>query len=412
MTELRWLPALLFAVSLAVLGPARAQTGGGAPPAISDGAVKIGMILDMTGPFADVTGIGSATAARLAVEDFGNTVLGAPIELVIADHKDSPDRAAAIAREWFGAGHVDAVMDVSGSSEALIVQAIAATRNKIVSLSAPAAERLTNEACTATAIHYAFDTYATAHTVGEALVKAGGNSWFFITVDNNFGYDLEGATAAVVTANGGQVLGRIRHPLDIRDLSAYLLRARDSQAKVIALADSGTDLSAAIRQAGQLKMIPGPQIFAPLGLRFTGVVDLGVQLTQGMIVSDPFYWDLDDATRIWSRRFFERVHRMPNGQQAAVYSSTMHYLQAVARAGTDATEPVMREMRDTPIDDFFTHHGHIRADGLMVHDMHVFQVKTPAESRAAWDVFRLIGTIPGDQAFRPLAASRCPLVMR
>jgi branched-chain amino acid transport system substrate-binding protein len=346
----------------------------------------------------------------MAVADFGGKVLGAPIEVVIADQKNSADRAAAIARDWFDHQHVDAIMDVSGSSEALIVQRIADIRGRIVMLSAPGAERLTNEACTATAVHYTFDTYSIAHTVGTALVERGAKSWFFITVDYSFGYDLENDTAEIVRDKGGEVLGHARHPLDTADFSSYLARAEQSHADVVALANGGADMSNAIKQAAQRRMIPGPQTFAGLSLRFTGVHALGLETTQGMVLSESFYWDLDEASRAWSKRFFAIVGKMPNSLQAGVYSATTHYLNAVQSTGTDATEPVMKAMRAMPIDDFFAHNGHIRADGVMVHDTHLFQVKAPAESKYPWDYFKLVATVPGDTAFAPLSRSKCPLV--
>ncbi len=412
-----WRPALLaalMAVLWAVLGadpggPAAAQAAGPAA-GISDGTVKIGLILDMSGPYSDTTGIGSATAAKMAVEDFGGRVLGAPIAVLVADHQNSPDRAAAIARDWFTNQHVDAIMDVTGSSPALIVQAIAGARNKIISLSAPGAERLSNEACTPTSIHYVYNTYSISHTVGGALVARGLDSWFFITVDYSFGYDLERDTAAVVEASGGKVLGHALYPLDTRDFGSYLARARQSGAKVIGLANAGADVADTLRQAARLGVIPGPQTFASLALRITGVHALGLEIAQGLTLSESFYWDMNAATRAWSTRFFARTNKMPNSLQAGVYSSTMHYLQAVAATGTDATEPVMRMMRATPINDFFAHNGRIRADGVMVHDTHLFQVKTPGESNGPWDYYKLLATIPGDQAFRPLAQSKCPLV--
>jgi branched-chain amino acid transport system substrate-binding protein len=379
---------------------------------ISDGIVKIGLILDLSGPYSENTGEGSAAAAKMAVGDFGGKVLGAPIELVIADHHNSADRAAAIARDWFDAQHVDAILDVSGSSEALIVQRIADNRRKIVSLSGPGADRLTNEACTATSVHYVFDTYSIAHTVGTALMDRGAKTWFFITVDNNFGYDLERNTTDVVVEKGGTVLGRARHPLDTADFSSYLARAKQSQAKVIALADAGSDMANAITQAKKLGMIPGPQTFTAMSLRITGVNGLGLETAQGLVLGESFYWDQDDPSRAWSKRFFETVGKMPNSLQAGVYSSVTHYLQAVASAGTDATDPVMNAMRAAPIDDFFAHGGRFRADGLMVHDMHLYQVKTPAESKYPWDYYKLVATIPGNQAFAPLSQSKCPLVKK
>jgi branched-chain amino acid transport system substrate-binding protein len=379
------------------------------PSKISDGIVKLGLILDMTGAFSEATGKGSAAAAQMAAEDFGGTVLGAPIQIVTADHHDNPDRAADIARGWFGDGHVDAIMDVSGSSEALYVQRIGDTRNKIVILNAAGATRLANEACTATSIHYANNTYAIAHTLGSALVAAKDDTWFFITADYSYGYDLETATSAVVTASGGRVLGHARHPVDAEDLSSYLLQAQQSGAKVVGVANGGNDTTNTIKQAAAMKMIPGPQVFAGLSLRINSVDDLGLKTAQGMMLTEAFYWDESDPARNWSRRFFDRVGKMPNSLQAAVYSSTMHYLQAVAKAGTDATGPVMAAMKAAPINDFVMHNGHIRADGVMVHDMNLYRVKTPAESRYPWDYYTLVTTVPGDQAFQPLSQSACPL---
>jgi branched-chain amino acid transport system substrate-binding protein len=408
-----WRPALFTAIVAVFLvspwGRAGAQQAG-SPARISDGVVKIGLLLDMAGPYSDTTGIGSATAAKMAVEDFGGRVLGAPIEIVVADHENRADRAAAITRDWFGDQHVDAIMDVTGSSEALIAQAIAGTRHKIISLTSAVAERLSNEACTATSIHYAFDTRAIATTMGAALVARGDDSWFFITVDYSFGYDLERATTAVVEQQGGKVLGRARHPLNAHDFASYLARARDSKAKVIGLANGGTDLADAIKQASKFGMLPGPQIFAGLGMRINGVHSLGLETTQGMMLSESFYWDMNEASRAWAKRYFDRVKKMPNSLQAGVYSSTMHYLQAVARAETDETDAVMKMMRATPIDDVFAHDGHIRADGVMVHDMRLFQVKSPSESHYPWDYYKLVATVPGDQAFAPLSQSKCPLV--
>jgi branched-chain amino acid transport system substrate-binding protein len=386
--------------------------GGVAAGAISDGVVKLGLIIDMSGPYGELTGKGSQTAAQMAAEDFGGKVLGAPIQIVVADPHDSVDQAASIARDWLGKQQVDAIMDVSGSSEALIVQAIANTRDEIVILNAPGANRLTEEGCTATSVHYTNDTYAIAHTLGRALVSSGGDTWFFITVDYSYGYDLEDETATVVKANGGAVLGHARHPLGTDDFSSYLLQAQQSRAKVIGLADGGADTAKAVKQAATLGMIPGPQLFAGLSMRINQVHDLGLATTQGMMLSESFYWDSSDAARAWSKRFFDRVGAMPNALQAGTYSSTTHYLQAVAKAGTDATGPVMQAMRDAPINDFFAHDGHIRADGLMVHDMHLYRVKTPAESHYPWDYFQPVTTIPGSEVFKPLADSQCPLVKK
>jgi len=292
----------------------------------------------------------------------------------------------------------------------MIVQAIGGTRDKIVMLSAPGAARLTGEACTATAVHYVFDTAAQAHALAPPIVERGGKSWFFVTVDNAFGYDLEDGTAEVVKESGGTVLGHARHPLEAPDYSSYIAQARQSRAKVIGLANGGGDTLNSLKEAVRLGMVPGPQVFAGLSLRINGVDRLGLTAAQGMVLTEAFYWDRDDAARAWSRRFFARVGKMPNSLQAGVYSATTHYLQAIAAAGTDATGPVMQAMRAAPIDDFFAHDGHIRPDGLMVHDMYLWQVKAPADSHYPWDYYRLVTTIPGDKAFLPLAQSRCPLL--
>jgi branched-chain amino acid transport system substrate-binding protein len=384
------------------------------PPAaaISDGAVKLGAILDLSGPYAELTGKGSEAAVKMAVEDFGGKVLGRPIQVLATDHHDNPDEAGAIARDWFDNQHVDAIMDVSGSSPALYVQRLGDIRNKIVILNAPGANRLSQEGCTATSVHYTNDTYAVAHTLGRSIVTDGGNSWFFVTVDYSFGYDLENETAAVVKASGGTVLGHARHPLGTEDFASYLLQAQQSGAKIIGLADGGADTMRAVKQAAAMRMIPGTQRFAGLSMRINQAHDLGLPTTQGMLLAESFYWDQSDAARAWSKRFFDRVGAMPNALQAGAYSSTTHYLQAVAAAGTDASAAVMQAMRAAPIDDFFTRNGRIRADGVMVHDMYLFRVKTPAESQGAWDSLRLVTTIPGDEAFQPLAQSQCPLVKK
>ncbi|HEX3881365.1 MAG TPA: ABC transporter substrate-binding protein [Stellaceae bacterium] len=395
-----------LAAFLLVAAPALAQQ----QPPISDGVVKIGAILDMSGPYSQNTGDGSVAAAKMAVEDFGGKVLGAPIQFVYADHQSNTGRALDIARDWFEKDHVDAILDVAGSSEALIVQAAGRTRHKIVSLSAPAAIRLTNEGCSPTGIHYSSDTYSIAHTIVPALVKAGGNSWFFITVDYSFGYDLETDTAQVVKSSGGTVLGHALHPLDATDFISYLAQAKQSGANVIALANAGGDTLNTIRAAAAQHMIPGKQTIVGLTLRANAVDTLGLQTAQGMMMAEPFYWDMNDQTRTWSKRFFARVGRMPNAVQASLYSSVLHYLKAVQKAGTDATDPVMAAMREMPVDDMFAHDGHIRADGVMVHDMYLFQVKSPAESHYPWDYLKLVAKIPGDEAFQPLSESKCPYV--
>ena len=374
--------------------------------------LNIGLLLDMSSVYADVTGAGSETAARMAVEDFGGKVLGRPIEVLVADHQNKPDIASAKAREWFDNEHVSALLDVAASAPALAVMDVAKQRNKIVVMNGPGASSITNEACIPTSIHYVYNTYALAHTTGKAVVAQGGDSWFFLTADYSFGYQLEKDTADVVTASGGKVLGDVKAPLNTADFSSFLLQAQSSKAKIIGLANAGADLTNSIKQAAEFGIARGGQKLAGLLVYDNDIHALGLQATQGMVLASAFYWDMNDETRKWSKRFYERLHKMPNMSQAGVYSSTMHYLKAVEKAGTDETEPVMKVMRETPINDFFAKNGHIRPDGLMEHDMYLFQVKSPAESKDPWDLYKLLATIPGDQAFQPLAASRCPLVKK
>jgi branched-chain amino acid transport system substrate-binding protein len=379
---------------------------------ISDGVVKIGLIEDMSSIYADITGVGAVTAAKMAVEDFGGKVLGKPIEVVSADHQNKADIASATAREWFDSGHVDALMDVAASATALAAIDVAKEKNKIVMLSGPGAARITNEACTPVSVHYTYDNYALSHGTGSAMVKAGYDSWFFITADYAFGHDLEQNTAAVVKASGGHVLGDVRVPINTADFSSALLQAQASKAKAVGLANAGADTTNAIKQAAEFGLVRGGQKLAGLLIFINDVNTLGLQTAQGMLLTDAFYWDRNDESRAWSRRYFQRMNRMPNMVQAGIYSATMHYLAAVAAAGTDETQDVMEKMRATPINDFFAKDGRIRADGRMVHDMYLYEVKKPDESKEKWDYYKLVATIPADQAFTPLSESKCPLVKK
>ncbi len=394
----------VFAVCWMAVAAAVAQ------PAASSGPIRLGLILDMSSVYADVTGPGSETAARMAVEDFGGSVLGRKIEVLVADHQNKADIAGSVAAKWFDVDHVSALLDVAASSPALAAMVVAKAHDRIIMMSGPGATSITNEACIPTAVHYAYNTYALAHTTGKAVIQQGGKSWFFLTADYTFGHQLEADTSAVVKAAGGTVLGEALAPIATSDYSSYLLQAQQSKAQVVGFAVAGTDLVNAIKQAAEFGLDQGGQKLTGLLVYINDIHGLGLQATQGMLLSSAFYWDRDDATRAFAKRFFERLHKMPNMSQAGVYSSTMHYLQAVKSAGTTDTAAVMRAMRDTPVNDFFAHNGHIRADGLMVHDMYLFQVKTPAESKAPWDYYKLAATIPADDAFQPLAESRCPLV--
>jgi branched-chain amino acid transport system substrate-binding protein len=383
-----------------------------AQPAPSTEPVKLGMILDMGSLYADVTGPGSELAARMAVADFGGKVLGRPIEVMVADHQTKADIAAAIATKWFDTEGVVALLDVAASSPALAVMNVANLRHKIVLLNGPGASSITNEACTATTVHYVYNTYAVAHAVTKAVMDQGGKTWYYLTADYTFGHQLESDSATVVNANGGKVLGDAKAPINTSDFSSFLLDAQTSKAQVIGLANAGSDLINTVKQAAEFGITRGGTKLASLGANVNDVYGIGLDATQGMMVSDAFYWDTDDETRAFSKRFYDKLNKMPNMLQAGVYSSTLHYLQAVQAAGTTDSGPVMEKMRDTPIHDFFAHDGHIRADGLMVHDMYLYQVKTPAESKGPWDLYKRVATIPADQAFQPLSESRCPLVKK
>jgi branched-chain amino acid transport system substrate-binding protein len=377
-----------------------------------DGAVKIGMIEDMSSLYADITGVGAVTAAKMAVEDFGGKVLGRPIEVISADHQNKPDLASAIATEWFDTRHVDALMDVAASATALAAIEVARSRNKIVVLNGPGATRITNEACSATSIHYTYDNYALAHGTGAAVFKAGYDTWFFITADYAFGHDLEQMTATVVKARGGRVLGNVRTPINTLDFSSALLHAQSSKAKVIGLANAGADTSNTIKQAAEFGIARGGQKLAGLLVFINDVNTLGLQVAQGMLLTNAFYWDRNEESRAWSQRYFQRMGRMPNMSQAGIYSATTHYLKAVAAAGTTEGRAVMARMRATPINDFFAKDGRIREDGRMVHEMYLYEVKQPAESTGAWDYYKLVSTIPAEEAFQPLSDSKCPLLKK
>ena len=378
---------------------------------ISDGVVRIGLILDMSSLYADITGEGSATAARMAVEDFGGKVLGAPIEVIAADHQNKADIAATTAREWYDTRKVDVIADVAASATALAALEVARQKNKIIMFSGPGTNRLTNENCSPVSIHYAYDTYALAAGTGRGVMKTGGDSWFFLTADYAFGHSLEKDTSEVVKADGGKVLGSVRHPLNASDFSSFLLQAQASKAKVIGLANAGGDTINAIKAANEFG-ITKTQSLAGLLVFINDIHSLTINTTQGMLLTESYYWDLNDDTRKWARRFFEKMKKMPNMVQAGTYSSVMHYLKAVQAAGTDETGAVMAKMKATPVNDFFAKNGKIREDGRMIKDMYLFEVKKPSESKYPWDYYKLKATIPGDQAFLPIAKSSCPLVKK
>src|SRR5438067_12628473 len=394
----------VFALGLAVAASgAMAQSK---PP------LKLGGILDMSGLYADITGPGSETAAKMAVEDFGGEVLGRKIEIIAADHLNKADLAANIARDMLDNQGVEMILDVAASATALAAGEIAKARNKIVMFNGPASIRLSNEACGPYTVHYAYDTFAHANVTGLATVKAGFDTWFFLTADYAFGHDLEKDTTNVVLKSGGKVLGGVRHPLNTSDFSSFLLQAQSSKAKVVGLANAGGDTINAIKQAAEFGLTKSGQKLSPLLAFVTDIDSVGLETAQGLLLAEAFYWDLNDDTRAFSKRFMERVKRVPTSAQAGVYSSVTHYLKAVKAAGTTDAAAVMKMMKETPINDMFAKNGKIREDGRMIHDMYLFEVKKPSESKARWDDYKLLATIPGSEAFQPLEASRCPVVKK
>ncbi len=397
-----------FALSLAL--PSSTSTAQ-PKPGISDDVVRIGLLLDMSSLYADLTGEGTVHAARMAVDDFGGKVLGKPIEILFADHQNKADIAAAKAREWIDTQKLDMIGDVAASATALAAVEIAKQKNKIIMMTGPGTSRLTNENCTAVSVHYAWDTYSLAAGTGRGVLKTGGNTWFFLTADYAFGHSLEKDTSDVVKAAGGRVVGSVRHPLNASDFSSFLLQAQASKAKVVALANAGGDTINSIKAANEFGLTKSQRL-AGLLVFINDVHALGLSTTKGMLLTESFYWDMNDETRKWSRRFFEKMKKMPNMLNAGVYSSTLHYLKAVAATGTDDTETVMKKMRETPINDVFVKHGRIREDGRMMREMYVFEVKQPSESKYPWDYYKLRATVPADEAFMPLSKSTCPLVKK
>ncbi|MGJ4941384.1 ABC transporter substrate-binding protein [Bradyrhizobium sp. HKCCYLS1011] len=396
-------------VPLVALAAILTLTSGGAV-AQSQPPLKIGGILDMSSLYADITGPGSETAAKMAVEDFGGEVLGRKIEVLAADHLNKADLAANIARDMIDNQGVEMIYDVAASATALAAGEIAKARNKIIIFNGPGSVRLSNEACGPYTVHYVFDTYAQANTTGLAAVRSGLDTWFFLTADYAFGQDLEKDTTNVVVKSGGKVLGSVRHPLNTSDFSSFLLQAQASKAKVIGLANAGGDTINAIKQAAEFGLTKSGQRLSPL-LAFVSDIDsVGLETAQGLLLAEAFYWDLNDETRAFTKRFMARTKRVPTSAQAGVYSSVTHYLNAVKTAGTTDPDAVMKVMRATPINDMFAKNGRIREDGRMVHDMYLFEVKKPSESKGRSDDYKLLATVPGNEAFQPLEMSRCPLV--
>jgi branched-chain amino acid transport system substrate-binding protein len=380
---------------------------------VSDGVVKIGVLTDMSSIFSDIGGKGSVVAAQMAIDDFGGKVIGVPIKLVSADHQNKTDVAATVAREWFDNQKVDMIEDLLPSSVALAVSGIAKDKHRIVIASGAGTTRLSNEDCSPYTVQYTYDTYAFTTSIVKSIARQGNKSWYFLTVDYALGASLEKDATAALKQAGGQVVGKSKHPVNSPDLSSYLLQAQASQAKVIGLANAGADTVNAIKTAREFGVSgPGKQKLVGLHMFISDVHSLGLPTAQGMLLTTPFYWDRDDESRKWAQRYFAKTGRMPTEVQAGVYSSTLHYLNAVQAADTDQPDAVMAKMKSTPVNDFFARNGRIRDDGLMVHDMYIVEVKSPQQSKKAWDYYTIKQVIPGQEAFAPLSQSRCPLVTR
>ena len=392
--------ALLLALAILGATSARAQ--------ISNNVVKVGVLNDQSGLYADLGGPGSVAAAQMAADDAGGSVLGAPIEIVFADHQNKADIGVAVARRWFENEDVDMAIGFDNSSVALGVEQLAAEHHRIAIAGAVGTTAFTGKNCTSYEASWVYDSYALTTSLAKSIVAEGRDTWFFITVDYAFGHSLEADATAAVQAAGGKVLGSVRHPLNTSDFSSYLLQAQASGAKVVAFANGGGDMVNAVKQANEFGLTKN-QSMVSLLVFISDVHSMGLEAAQGLKFVTAFYWNRDDQSHAWSKRFFDRQGRMPTMAQASVYSAVRHYLAAIAAAGTDEAKAVMAKMREMPVNDFYVRNGHLREDGRLVHDMYFAQVKQPSDSSRPWDYYNILGMIPGDQAFRPLAESGCPL---
>ncbi|WP_372095460.1 ABC transporter substrate-binding protein [Tistrella mobilis] len=400
------------AIAAAVLATMTGLAAGAAQAEISDNVVRIGVLNDQSGIYADVTGQASVIAARMAVEDYGGKVKGVPVEVIFADHQNKPDIGSNIANQWYDRDGVDVIVDVPTSSVGLAVQNIAKEKGKLHLNAGAGTSDLTSKACSPTGIHYVYDTYALATGTGSALVGQGAKKWFFITADYAFGHALERDTTNAVNAAGGEVVGGVRAPFPTTDFSSFLLQAQGSGADVIGLANAGGDTVNSIKQASEFGITQGGQKLAGLLVFINDINALGLQVAQGLVVTTGYYWDMNDETRAFAKRFQEKAGKMPNMLQAGIYSGVTQYLKAIEATGSDDGKTVADQMKATPINDFFAKNGHIRPDGRMVHDMYLVEVKKPEESKGPWDYYKVLATIPGDQAFRPMDKGECPLVKK
>lgn len=374
--------------------------------------VKLGVLADIAGPFADISGRGSIEAARLAMEDMGGSVLGSPIELVFADHQHKPDVGLNLARQWYDLDGVDVILDVPNSAIALAVNHLTREKRKLAIYANAATDRLTEDTCSPYGLHWTFDTYSQTRGATRALIDQGYDSWFLLVADYAYGHSMEQAMREAVVANGGKVVGGVRHPLQTLDFSSYLLQAQGSRAKIVALASGGDITVNVIKQGREFGLHQTGQKLASLLTFITDVHSLGLATMQGLQFVVPFYWDMDEKTRAFGKRFYDRLGKMPSESQAGVYSGVLHYLKAVQALGTKDPDKVVAKMRDTPVEDMFSRNGKLLPNGRMIHDMYLVEVKSPADSKQPWDYYKMVTTIPADKAFRPLADSVCPLAKR
>jgi branched-chain amino acid transport system substrate-binding protein len=398
----------LLALATATLGAATALPALAAE--ISDGKVKIGILNDQSGVYADFGGKWSFEAAKMAAEDFGGKVQGAAIEIVTADHQNKPDIASNISRQWYDREQVDSIMELTTSSVALAVQGISKEKKKINLVTGAATTELTGKQCSPYGFHWAYDTHALAVGTGGALVSQGGKSWYFLTADYAFGYSLEEQTSKFVQANGGEIKGSVRHPLATNDYSSFLLQAQSSGAQVIGLANAGMDTANAIKQAAEFGIVASGQRLAALLFTLSEVHGLGLEAAQGLTLTESFYWDRDDQSREFAQRFFERTGRMPNMVHAGTYSGVMQYLKAIDKTGTDETEAVAKAMHEMPVNDLFARNAKVGANGRLISDVYLMEVKKPDESEKPWDYYKVLATVPGDEAYIKPADSGCDLV--
>ena len=394
------------AIAMAVLAAATLPAGAAE---ISDGKVKIGILNDQSGVYADFGGKWSVEAAKMAAEDFGGKVLGAPIEIIDADHQNKPDVASNIARKWYDTEQVDSIMELTTSSVALAVRNISEQKEKIDLVTGAATTELTGEQCSPYGFHWAYDTHALAVGTGGALVSQGGDTWYFLTADYAFGYSLEDQTSDFVKQKGGEVLGSVRHPLGTNDFSSFLLQAQASGAEVVGLANAGLDTANAIKQAAEFGIVASGQRLAALLFTLSEVHGLGLEAAQGLTLTESFYWNRDEASREFGKRFYERTGRMPNMVHAGTYSGVLQYLKAIEKAGTDATKPVAQVMHEMPVDDFFARGAKVGANGRLISDVYLMEVKTPEESKEPWDYYKVLATVPGAEAYIDPAQSGCDL---